>query len=103
MRIFTPTFEMPFAGHPTLGTAHVVRALRRAGGDGVDGEGVTLEMNAGLIRVTERGDEWTLEANAPRVREVAAPREALAAMLGVDIGAIWAPIPCGSTPAASSS
>ncbi len=28
VRIFTPTFEMPFAGHPTLGTAHVVRALR---------------------------------------------------------------------------
>ena len=31
VRIFTPGFEMPFAGHPTLGTAHVVRALR--GGD----------------------------------------------------------------------
>ena len=26
VRIFTPTFEMPFAGHPTLGTAHVVRS-----------------------------------------------------------------------------
>ena len=25
VRIFTPSFEMPFAGHPTLGTAHVVR------------------------------------------------------------------------------
>ena len=32
VRIFTPTFEMPFAGHPTLGTAHVVRDLA-AGGD----------------------------------------------------------------------
>src|SRR5712671_6661439 len=32
VRIFTPTFEMPFAGHPTLGTAHVVRALG-GGGD----------------------------------------------------------------------
>ena len=31
VRIFTPAYEMPFAGHPTLGTAHVVRALR--GGD----------------------------------------------------------------------
>jgi len=27
VRIFTPNYEMPFAGHPTLGTAHVVRAL----------------------------------------------------------------------------
>ncbi len=26
VRIFTPTFEMPFAGHPTLGSAHVVFA-----------------------------------------------------------------------------
>ena len=31
VRIFTPDFEMPFAGHPTLGTAHVVRALTGAG------------------------------------------------------------------------
>ena len=30
VRIFTPTFEMPFAGHPTLGTAHVVRDTLRA-------------------------------------------------------------------------
>ena len=37
VRIFTPTFEMPFAGHPTLGTAHVVRALK-------GGDDVTLEM-----------------------------------------------------------
>src|SRR5438445_10656335 len=33
VRIFTPGFEMPFAGHPTLGTAHVVRSL--PGGDRV--------------------------------------------------------------------
>jgi len=26
VRIFTPSYEMPFAGHPTLGTAHVCRA-----------------------------------------------------------------------------
>ena len=28
VRIFTPGYEMPFAGHPTLGTACVVGALR---------------------------------------------------------------------------
>src|SRR5687768_15998094 len=27
VRIFTPAYEMPFAGHPTLGTAFVCRAL----------------------------------------------------------------------------
>src|SRR5205085_5282525 len=62
MRIFTPTFEMPFAGHPTLGTAHVVRALAGAG------DAVTLQMRAGVIPVTAVGDEWTLAANASRAR-----------------------------------
>ena len=32
VRIFTPRFEMPFAGHPALGTAHVCRALGLGGG-----------------------------------------------------------------------
>jgi trans-2,3-dihydro-3-hydroxyanthranilate isomerase len=77
VRIFTPTFEMPFAGHPTLGTAHVVRALR-------GGDSQTLEMRAGIIPVRAQGDEWTLQANAPRTRPVAARREDLAAMLGLD-------------------
>ena len=37
VRIFTPAYEMPFAGHPTLGTAHVCRAL------GLGGDRLTLE------------------------------------------------------------
>ena len=84
VRIFTPTFEMPFAGHPTLGSAHVVRALGRAGDD------VTLEMKAGLVPVSAIGDEWTLEAKPPRTRNVAAPREMLAKMLGLNETAIAA-------------
>jgi PhzF family phenazine biosynthesis protein len=78
VRIFTPTFEMPFAGHPTLGSAHVVRSL-------VGGDEVTLEMRAGVIPVRATDDVWTLEANAPRTRPVAASREQLAAMLGLDV------------------
>ena len=78
VRIFTPTFEMPFAGHPTLGTAHVVRALTGRG------DSLTLEMRAGVIPVTARGDAWTLRANAPRARETEATRVELAAMLGID-------------------
>ncbi len=78
VRIFTPSYEMPFAGHPTLGTAHVVRSLLRAG------DAVTLEMKAGIIPVSAVADRWTLEANAPRWREVEEPREAIAAMLGLE-------------------
>lgn len=88
VRIFTPTFEMPFAGHPTLGTAHVVRELARAG------DKVTLEMKAGVIPVDAAGDVWTLQANAPAHRAPQASRDALAAMLGLepaDVGAapLW--------------
>ncbi len=75
VRIFTPAFEMPFAGHPTLGTAHVVRALTNAG------DRITLEMIAGIIPVDALGDTWTLEANPPKTRAVTATRADLAAML----------------------
>ncbi len=77
VRIFTPGYEMPFAGHPTLGTAHVVRALAGAG------DAITLETKAGVIPVTAEGDHWTLEANTPRYREVDVTSHQLAEMLGL--------------------
>jgi len=88
VRIFTPTFEMPFAGHPTLGSAHVVRALTNAG------DSLTLEMRAGIVPVSAQGDRWTLQAKSPRTRKVDASSEELAAMLGLrtsDLGAepLW--------------
>jgi PhzF family phenazine biosynthesis protein len=83
VRIFTPTFEMAFAGHPTLGTAHVVRELFKAG------DHVTLAMKAGVIPVSAAGDRWTLSANPPHWRPPAATRAELATMLGLaesDVG-----------------
>ena len=82
VRIFTPGYEMAFAGHPTLGTAHVVRALK-------GGDKVTLDMQAGVIPVEAKGDDWTLAANPPRWREVGESRAELAGILGLaenDIG-----------------
>ena len=75
VRIFTPTFEMPFAGHPTLGTAHVVRDLMGAG------DAVTLEMRVGMIGVAAAGDRWTLSANSPTWRDPTSTPAQLAAML----------------------
>ena len=77
VRIFTPAFEMPFAGHPTLGTAHVVRNLTACG------DALTLEMPAGIIPVAASGDRWTLAANAPRHRPLDSSRQDLAAALGL--------------------
>src|SRR6476469_3739027 len=61
VRIFTTSFEMPFAGHPTLGTAHVARDLQGLG------DRFGLSMPAGVIPVEGDGDRWTLTANAGRI------------------------------------
>ncbi|MFT3694832.1 MAG: PhzF family phenazine biosynthesis protein [Kofleriaceae bacterium] len=75
VRIFTPSFEMPFAGHPTLGTAHVMRALR-------GGDRQVLEENVGPVEVTADGDRWTLRAAKAPITRPAASRELLSEMLG---------------------
>ncbi|MGE5169559.1 MAG: PhzF family phenazine biosynthesis protein [Rudaea sp.] len=85
VRIFTPAFEMPFAGHPTLGTAHVVRALAGTANPAARADRVTLEMHAGVIPVDAEGDTWTLQANAPRHRSPSASRAELASMLGLGV------------------
>jgi trans-2,3-dihydro-3-hydroxyanthranilate isomerase len=78
VRIFTPAYEMPFAGHPTLGTAHVCRAL------GLGGNQLGLEMRAGIIPVTSNGDHWTLRAAAATSRLVEVHPPELARLLGLD-------------------
>lgn len=88
VRIFTPTFELPFAGHPTLGSAHVVRALIAAG------NAITLEMAAGIIPVSAEGDRWTLRAAAAKTRPLALRNVELARTLAIDTddileGAAW--------------
>ena len=48
VRIFTPGEEVPFAGHPTLGTAYVIQHELLAG----PAERITLKLKAGEIPVT---------------------------------------------------
>jgi len=78
VRIFTPSYELPFAGHPTLGSAHVCRSLK------LGGDALSLEMPAGLIAVCAHGSRWTLTAQAPNWREVELPRSRLAGLLGLN-------------------
>src|SRR5882672_1145101 len=83
VRIFTPGFEMPFAGHPTLGTASVIA---RASGP-VTPTRLVLEMTAGLVPVTRSGDAWTLRAaKPPATRPVDASRDDIARMVGLPPG-----------------
>jgi PhzF family phenazine biosynthesis protein len=78
VRIFTPTYEMPFAGHPTLGTAHVCRAL------GLGANSLRLELRAGMVPVDAHGNRWTLTAPTPTWRELGVPVAVLARALGLD-------------------
>lgn len=52
VRIFTPVAELPFAGHPTLGSCH---AWLRAGGT-PHGADILQECEAGLIRIRRSGN-----------------------------------------------
>ncbi len=78
VRIFTPSYEMPFAGHPTLGTAHVCRSLK------LGGDELQLEMAVGLVGVAARENRWTLTAPGATWREVQFSRAALARALGLE-------------------
>jgi PhzF family phenazine biosynthesis protein len=57
LRIFTPAQELPFAGHPTLGSAH---AWLGAGGRA--GESLVQECGLGLVEVRRDGDRLAFRA-----------------------------------------
>ncbi len=82
LRIFTPTGELPFAGHPSIGSAHVVRQrLRR--------DTLTLKTRAGVVALSLEGSLWNL--TAPRkavdalVRPCALSIDELCHMLNLEV------------------
>ena len=64
VRIFTPVLELPFAGHPTLGTCH---AWLEAGGAPRSGDAIVQECAAGLVEVRRSEDRLAFVA-PPLVR-----------------------------------
>jgi trans-2,3-dihydro-3-hydroxyanthranilate isomerase len=52
VRIFTPRYEMPFAGHPNVGTAFALARAGQSYGRTIDGERVVFEEKAGLVPIT---------------------------------------------------
>jgi PhzF family phenazine biosynthesis protein len=59
VRIFTLDREMPFAGHPTLGTCH---AWLAAGGRPRDAGTVVQDCDAGLVKVRQHGSRLAFAA-----------------------------------------
>jgi len=77
VRIFTPTMELPFAGHPTLGTAFVLA-------EGLNKPVIRLETARGIVpvrmsRIDGRTFGW-MSQPLPRVMAYPAIDEALAAL-----------------------
>jgi trans-2,3-dihydro-3-hydroxyanthranilate isomerase len=75
VRIFTPTVELPFAGHPSIGTAHTLARLGR-----IPAGAVVQECGAGLLPVEVDGSGARLSGGAPVVGAEADPRPYLAAV-----------------------
>ncbi|MCK1274704.1 PhzF family phenazine biosynthesis protein [Bradyrhizobium sp. 61] len=85
VRIFTPTVEVPFAGHPNIGTAFVLSSMAQYSNAGV----LRFEERAGLVAVhiaRSQGGIIRTELIAPQALSVATtfPPEAIADCLGLD-------------------
>ncbi|MHA7986275.1 PhzF family phenazine biosynthesis protein [Rathayibacter sp. CAU 1779] len=74
LRIFTPGGELPFAGHPTLGSAH---AWLRSGGVPRSPDAVVQECGVGLVQLRTDGDRLAFAA-PPLVRSGAVDEETTA-------------------------
>jgi PhzF family phenazine biosynthesis protein len=79
VRIFTPGAELPFAGHPTLGTAH---AWLKAGGQPRQNNQLVQECGVGLVTLKSVHGRWAFAA-PPLQRQAPTPSllaEVLAAL-----------------------
>jgi trans-2,3-dihydro-3-hydroxyanthranilate isomerase len=106
VRIFTPGGELPFAGHPTVGTAHVLGSTGAIALTG-DATNIVFEEIVGPVPVMIRSKDGKpvfaqlTAAQAPETGPPPPSRERLAAMLSLPTAAIrdgdWSPqsVSCG--------
>ena len=100
LRIFTPGGELPFAGHPTIGTAHALAALGHIPIAG-DLTRVIFEEGVGPVHVairTRNGAPVFSELSVAKLPEIGPPppsRSALADLLSLEVadlaGGTWSP------------
>jgi PhzF family phenazine biosynthesis protein len=98
LRIFTPRSELPFAGHPTIGSAHAV--LRYGLKPKTSGR-LVQECGKGLVTLALDDGRLFLSLPKPQLRDVPALQlDAMAAALGIsastvhakaiiDVGVVW--------------
>ena len=85
VRMFTPDTELPFAGHPTLGTAFVLA-------EGKDGT-MRLEEGVGVIRVTLREGFVQMEQPLPTFTGTTITRKVAADALGLAVEEVRSDVP----------
>ena len=106
VRIFTPDRELPFAGHPTLGSCH---AWLAAGGVARHADEVVQQCGVGLVRIRRDGSRLAFAAPPLRrqgpvdeatmaqiVRSLRVPRDAIRAANWVSNGPQWVAAMLGS-------
>lgn len=74
IRIFTPRTEVPFAGHPNVGTAYVLARLGRAGGETLSFEEPAGDVAVRLVR-NQAGEVVGATVRAPQPLEIRQGRE----------------------------
>ena len=84
LRIFTPRQELPFAGHPTIGSAHA--ALES--GFVSRKQKLTQECGAGILDLSVEAGWIYVTAPAPNVTRVEKPTP-FGPALRVDVGPVW--------------
>jgi len=86
LRIFTPRRELPFAGHPTIGSAHA--ALESGFAKALDGK-LKQECGAGVLDLSVEEGRIFVKAPQPKTRRVDAPLFRVKSALRVDVGPVW--------------
>ena len=102
LRIFTPTGELPFAGHPTVGSAH---AVLESGFLPSESRSLRQECGAGVLPLTVEGSGadrriFVRVPEAKVLRDCGEAAEAISAALGapiagrpapmaIDVGPVW--------------
>jgi PhzF family phenazine biosynthesis protein len=83
LRIFTPVAELPFAGHPTLGSCHAwLRSAPNGAGRVAPGRDVVQQCGAGLVRVRSDGGRLAFAA-PPLVRSGPVAEELVERIAGI--------------------
>jgi PhzF family phenazine biosynthesis protein len=85
LRIFTPRQELPFAGHPTIGSAHA--AIES--GFVPKKASLTQECGAGVIQLGVEKDGIFLRGPQARISDVRKTLPFAAKLLRIDLGPVW--------------